>query len=172
MQVSTGLVLPVLFDVDTSDNFTSTAIDIAASITSMIKELLNISIYDNVTEGTTSIEYLGGTVTMLSPKNLLNPILKKEARAALSVYVPAGASLVYDVVVNDLQCRFFNTICSIPATSGIEVTNSHFTGFGDLNGILDNALGKSIDEKMTNVTSKNVEMTSISSRGRYYLSLI
>lgn len=172
MQVSTGLALPLSFDFDTSDPNTSTTIDTATSIVNAIKKLLHITIYDNVTDATTTIAFQGGNVTMPSLKNLMNQIATKEARAALKAYVPAGASFVYDVVVNDLQCRLFNTICSIPAENGIQVINSHFTGLGDLGGILNNALGESIDETMTNVTFTNLKKTSILSGGRYYLPLI
>lgn len=172
MQVSTGLLLPLMFDFDTSNPITSTTIGIATQITNAVKKLLNISTYNNETDATTVVEYQGGTVTMPSLQNLFNQIVTKEARAALKAYVPAGASLVYDIVVNDVQCRFFNTICSIPATNGIQVINSHFTGLGDLNGILDSALGAAIDEAMTNVTFTAVKATSVLSRGRYYLSVI
>lgn len=172
MEVSTGLVLPLFFDFDTSNNITSGAIDTVTTITNGIAKLLNVSIYNNLTDATTTIAYKGGNVTMTSLKNVLDQIMTKKARAALKVYVPAGASLVYDVVVNDLQCRFFNVICSIPASNGIQVMNSRFTGLGDFNSILGNALGKSIDEMMTNITFGAVKKTSILTGGRYYLPLI
>lgn len=172
MQVSTGLVLPLLFDFDTSNEITSTTIDLATTVTNAVKKMLNISTYDNVTDATTVVEYQGGTIAMPSLKNLFHQIVTKEARAALQAYVPAGASMVYDMVVNDLQCRFFNTICSIPATNGIQVINSHFTGFGDLNGILDNALGKAVDETMTDAVFTAVKATSVLTGNRYYLSII
>ncbi|KPI82485.1 hypothetical protein ABL78_8505 [Leptomonas seymouri] len=109
---------------------------------------------------------------MPSLTNVFLQIARREFRAALSAYVPASASLVYDVVVNDLQCHFFNTICSIPAENGIQVMNAHFTGVGDFNGVLDNAMGKRIDEMMTTITFTAVKTTSYLFRQRYYLSPI
>lgn len=172
MRVTSGTLLPFLVDFDTADNGTSKAIDAVVAVTNAVKKLMNITTSTNATDATTSINFQSGTVTVPTWENLVQQVLSKEARAALKAYVPAGASLVYDVVVNDLQCKLFNTICTIPAENGIQVINSHFSGFGDLNAILDNALGSSIDAALTNYTFNVVKKTSVLSRGRYYLPLI
>lgn len=172
MRVTTGSLLPFLFEFDTADNRTSQSIDAVVAVSNMVKKLMNITTSTNATDSTTSVNFQGGTVTVPTLENLVQQVISKEARAALKAYVPAGAALVYDIVVNDLQCKFFNTICTIPAENGIQVINAHFTGFGDLNGILDNAMGSTIDAALTNFTFETVKKTSLLSRGRYYLPLI
>lgn len=171
MHVSMATLLPFIFDFDSANPLTSATIDSAVRIAELAKKLLNIATTTNANE-TASITFMGGTVTVPTAANLIQQVIAKEARAALKTFVPAGASLEYDFVVNDFRCTFFNTICSMPADGGVQIVNSRVLGGGDAGAVLTNVAGSVVDAVLTNITSAAVRATSAKMGSRLYLSPI
>ncbi|KAK7197695.1 hypothetical protein NESM_000721300 [Novymonas esmeraldas] len=171
MRVSKGTVLPFELDFDTDDNRTAAAIDAGVRVVDLFKQLLNITTTSHANQ-TTSIPFMGGTVTVPTASNLVDQVLYRQARAALKTFVPARTSLVYDIVVNDFRCSLFGTICTLPAENPVYVINSHIDGAGDAGVILGNIGGARVDEVLTNITASAVRATSVRLGGRLYLSPI
>ncbi|AYU79875.1 hypothetical protein, unknown function [Leishmania infantum JPCM5] len=129
---------------------------------------LNISI-DPENSTTTRIPFHGGAVTVPTLRSIVRQAIHEDALATLRTLVPRGASVSYDVVINDFQCKLFNTICSVPVSNGVQVINTRFRGMGDLGTILDNTASASMDALLTNITTVAFKLVGSTFGDRIYL---
>ncbi|CBZ28092.1 hypothetical protein, unknown function [Leishmania mexicana MHOM/GT/2001/U1103] len=118
---------------------------------------------------TTKIPFRGGAVTVPTLRSIVRQAIHEDALATLRTLVPRGAAVSYDVVINDFQCKLFNTICSVPVSNGVQVINTRFRGMGDLGTILDNTVSASMDVLLTNITTVAFKLVGSTFGDRIYL---
>ncbi|GET89639.1 hypothetical protein, unknown function [Leishmania tarentolae] len=156
----------VLFD--SSNDYDVDLLNAMSVLSRWATKKLNIStVPENST--TMKIPFRGGSVTVPTLRTIVRQAIHEDGLATLRTLVPRGASVSYDVVINDFQCKLFNTICSVPVSNGIQVINTRFMGMGDLGTILDNTASASVDALLTNLTTVAFKLVGSTFGERIYL---
>ncbi|CAM39523.1 hypothetical protein, unknown function [Leishmania braziliensis MHOM/BR/75/M2904] len=168
LRVAVGSFLRTSILFDSSYDYDVEVLDAMGVMSQWAKKKLNISV-DPRNRTTLKIPFHGGAVTIPTLRSIVHQAIKENALATLRTRVPRGASLSYDVVIHDFQCTFFNTVCSIPVSNGVQVINSRFTGMGDLGTILDNTVSASMDILLTNITTVALKVVGSTFGHRIYL---
>ncbi|KAK7197696.1 hypothetical protein NESM_000721400 [Novymonas esmeraldas] len=156
----------ILFD--SSYEYDVEVLDAMAVMSRWAKKKLNIATdLTNVTK--TTLPFRGGSVTVPTLRSIVHQAIGENTTAVLRTRIPRGASVAVDVVINDFQCSFFNTVCSIPAENGVQAINTRFYGLGDLGTILDNTASASVDALLTNLTLAAFRLAGSTFGERIYL---
>ncbi|KAG5502326.1 hypothetical protein GH5_05301 [Leishmania sp. Ghana 2012 LV757] len=168
LRVAVGSFVRTSILFDSSYDYDVEVLDAMGVMSRWAKKKLSISV-DPKNRTTTRIPFRGGAVTIPTLRSIVHQAINENALATLRTRVPRGASVAYDVVINDFQCTFFNTVCSIPVKSGVQVLNTRFTGMGDLGTILDNTASTSMDTLLTNITAGAFKIVGSTFGDRIYL---
>ncbi|KPA74043.1 hypothetical protein ABB37_09353 [Leptomonas pyrrhocoris] len=140
--------------------------------TQFARKMLDITV-DPDTDNTTVIPYgANGEIRVPALRNIIHQAIIEGTLVSMETYVPRSSGLVYDVIVNDFRCKYFNTVCSLPAEGGVQVINSRLVGLGDLSSILDNVAGAMVDELLTNLTSAAFKIAGSTFGDRIYLPVL
>ncbi|KAG5476570.1 hypothetical protein LSCM1_04285 [Leishmania martiniquensis] len=170
LRVAVGSFVRTSILFDSSYDYDVEVLDAMGVVTRWAKEKLGISV-DPQNRTTTRIPFRSGAVTIPTLRSIAHQAINENALATLRTRVPRGASVAYDVVINEFKCTLFNTVCSIPVMNGVEVMNTRFTGMGDIGSILGNTASASMDALLTDITTRAFKVVGSTFGDRIYLPL-
>ncbi|EPY25029.1 hypothetical protein AGDE_12056 [Angomonas deanei] len=109
------------------------------------------------------------TVSVSDGDSFLEDLMKNKAQLVASTYIPKSASLSFDVVADDMRCRFFGVVCTVPAESGLKITNTRFHGLGDADAIASKLLTPFLEGILNDVVMAVMTLKTTESNGRVTL---
>ncbi|EPY30725.1 hypothetical protein AGDE_09297 [Angomonas deanei] len=174
MRINVGSIVDLKADVDTAKFSTSFGARILGKLINtaynLVKDALNLPDLNNFLSTTISTSTKENiTVSVTDGDSFLEDLLQNEAQLVASTYIPKSASLSFDVVADDMRCRFFGVVCTVPAESGLKVTNTRFHGLGDADAIASKLLTPFLEGILNDVVMDVMTLKATESKGRVTL---
>lgn len=162
-------ILPISFGIDTRTMHIAEVTAAVMSVVSKVRQLLKIADSSDATELTFGLGSGQATISKEVVSNFFRDVAAGNATAFVQASIPAGVSLTYDLVVNDLRCNLLGVVCTIPVEGGMEVINSRSGRLGDVGAVVDRVLSSTIDSVLTATTVKATTTVNVKKNGRVYL---